>query len=60
MVKNIRNSIKCWICDNVHVDGDVKVRGNPHITEKYKGFAYIYIVKLNHKILIIFHNIKKL
>ena len=24
------NSNKCWICDNVYVDGDIKLRGHCH------------------------------
>ena len=29
--KDFENSTKCWICDNVYVDGDVKVRDHCHI-----------------------------
>ena len=28
-----------WICDNDHVDTDVKVRDHCHITGKYRGSA---------------------
>ena len=31
---NFENSTKCWICDNVYVDSDVKVRDYCHITSK--------------------------
>ena len=37
MTKNddeeFKNSTKCWICDNVYVKSDVKVRDRCHITE---------------------------
>ena len=33
--KVIKNSTKCWICDNDYVDNDVKVRDHCHITGKY-------------------------
>ena len=32
-------STKCWICDNVYVDVDVKVRDHCHITGKYRHSA---------------------
>ena len=28
-----------WICDNDHIDTDVKVRDHCHITGKYRGSA---------------------
>ena len=34
--KDFENSTKCCICDNAYVDGDIKVRGHCHITEKYR------------------------
>ena len=34
---DFENSTKCWICDNVFVDGDVKVRAPCHITGKYRS-----------------------
>ena len=55
------NSTKCWICDNDYVDGDVKVSDHCHITGTYAGYAHRDCnvkVKLNHKILVIFHNSK--
>ena len=40
--EDFENSISCWICDNDHVDGDVKVIDLCHITEKYECFqSYI-------------------
>ena len=59
--KDFENSNKCWICDNDYNDGDVKVRDHCHITGKYNGSAhrdYNLNVKLNHKIPVVFHNLK--
>ena len=59
--EDFKNSTKCWICDNDYIDNDVKVRDHCHIAGKYRGPAHgdcnIYL-KLNHKILIVFHNLK--
>ena len=52
---------KCWIGDNDYIDGDVKVRDHCHITGKYRGSAhrdYNINLKSNHKILVVFHNLK--
>ena len=38
--ENFENSTKCWICDNVYDDGDVKVRDDCHVTVKYKTSAH--------------------
>ena len=59
--KDFENSAKCWICDNAYVDGDVKVRDHCHVARKYRGSArrdYNINVKLNHKIPVVFHNLK--
>ena len=59
--QNFKNCTKCWICDNDYVDNDVKVRDYCHITGKYKGSAHRDCninVKLNHKISVVFHNLK--
>ena len=32
--KKIKNSTKCWICDNDYIDDDVKVRDHCNITGK--------------------------
>ena len=29
--EDFEDSTKCWICDNVYADGDVKVRDHFHI-----------------------------
>ena len=59
--ENIGKSTKCWICDQVYVDGDVKVTDHCHINGKYRGSAHRDCninVRLSHKILIVFHNLK--
>ena len=60
-VLDFENSTKCWICDNVYVDGNIKVRYHCHFTTKYRGSAHRYCnikVKLNHKIPVAFRNLK--
>ena len=55
------NSTKCYICDKDYIDNDVKVRDHCHITGKYRGSAHRDCninVKLNHKILVVFRNLK--
>ena len=59
--ENFKNSTKCWISDNIYFDPDVKVRVPCHITRKYRGSAHRDFdinVKLNHKIPIVFRNLK--
>ena len=59
--EDFENSNKCWICDNTYVDCDVKVTYHYHITGKYRGSAHIDCninVKLNHKIPVLFRNLK--
>ena len=49
------------VCDHVYVEGEVKVRNRCHITGKYRGYANKECnikIKVNHKIPIVFHNIK--
>ena len=60
--EGFENSTKSWNCDNDYIDGDVKVRDHCHITGKHRGSAYRDCninVKLNHKISVVFHNLKK-
>ena len=60
--EDFKNSTKCCICDNDYIDNDVKVRDHCLITEKYRGSAYRDCninLKLNHKIPVVFHNLKK-
>ena len=52
---------KCWICDNDYIDNDIKVRDHCHITGKYRHSAdrdCNINLKLNHKIPVVFHNLK--
>ena len=61
--KDFENSTKCWISHNVYVDDDVKVRDHCHITGKYNASAHRDCnikVKLNHKIPVMFQNLKNL
>ena len=53
------NSIKCWICDNVYVDGDVKIRDYCHIIGKYRGSVHRNCsINVKLKIPIVFYNLK--
>ena len=55
------DSTKCWICDNVYIEDDIKVRYYYHITRKYIRLVHRDCninVKLNYKIPIVFHNLK--
>ena len=59
--ENFKNSLKRWICDNDYIDNDVKVRDHCQITGKHRGSAHRDCninLKLNHTILIVFHNLK--
>ena len=52
-------SNSCWICDKLFDVGDFKVRGNCHITGKYRSPAHWSCkinFKLSKKISVIFHN----
>ena len=60
MMKILKTLLR-WICDNVYVEGDVKVRDHCHITGKYRGSAHRDCnikVKFNHKTPIVFQNLK--
>ena len=60
--EDFKNLSKCWICDDDYVDNDVKVTDHCHITEKYRGSTHRDCninLKLNHKIHVVFHNLKK-
>ena len=57
--EDFENSTKCWIYDNVYVDGDVEERNHYHITGKYRGSAHRDCninVTLNHKIPVVLQN----
>ena len=60
--EDLKNSTKCWICGNDYIDNDVRVRDHCHVTGKYRGSAHRHCninLKLNHKIPVVFHNLKK-
>ena len=51
------------MCGIDYVDNNIKVRDHCHITGKYRGAAHADCninLKLNNKIAIVFHNLKKL
>ena len=59
--EDFENSTKYWICDNSCFDNDIKVKDHCHITGKYKDSTYrecIINIKLNHKIPVVFYNLK--
>ena len=68
--EDFKNSTKCWICEDDYIDDgyicvddclNVKVRDHCHITGKYRGSVHVDCninVKVNHKILIVLHNLK--
>ena len=59
-MKIFKKSITCWICDNVYVDGDGKVREHFYITRNPRFSAHRACninVKLNHEIPIVFLNL---
>ena len=61
--KDFENSSKCCISHNFYVNGDVKIRDHCHFTGKYKCCLHRdcnISVKLNHKIPVVFHELKKL
>ena len=36
-IEGFENGTKGWICHNLYIDDDVKVRGHCHNTGKYRG-----------------------
>ena len=59
--KDFVNSTKCWICDHFYIESDVKLRDNCDIIVKYGASALRdgnTMINLNHKIPIVFHNLK--
>ena len=61
-IEDIKNSTKCWICDNDYINDDVKVGDHCIITEKYRVSARRGCntnVKSNHEIPVVFCNVKK-
>ena len=61
-IEGFENGTKGWICHNLYIDDDVKVRGHCHNTGKYRGSTNWYCnikVKLSRKIPVLFENLKK-
>ena len=59
--EDFQNSTKCWICDNGYYNCDVKERDHCHTTRTYRASSHRDCnikVNLNHKIPIVFHNLK--
>ena len=59
--EDVKNSTKCWICENDYVDNDFRLRDHYHMSGKYGGSAHRDCninLKLNHKIPAAFHNLK--
>ena len=59
--EDFENSATYWIFNNDYIDNDVKVRDHCHVTGKYRGSAHRDCninVKLNHKIPVVFRNLK--
>ena len=49
-------------CDNNYIDNDVKLRDHCHVTGTYGGSAHKNCninLKLNHKIPVVFYNLKR-
>ena len=59
--EDFENSTKYWICDNVYVEGSVKITDNFNISGNYRDSAFgdcNIKVKLNHEIPIVFYKLK--
>ena len=60
--EDFESSTKCCTFDDDYLEGNVKLRDHCHITKQFRGFARgdcNINVKLNHKIPIVFHNLKE-
>ena len=56
--EDFKNTTNCWICDNVHVEVDIKVTDRCHNTGKYRASAHRDCnikIELNPKIPILFN-----
>ena len=59
-VADSENSPKCWVCHSAYVDGD-EIKKSLLYHWKYRDSAHTDCnikVKLNHKISVVFHNLK--
>ena len=55
--EDCKNSTKCWVCDNYYNENDVKETDHCHMTGKYRNCNIN--LKLNHKVAVVFHNLKR-
>ena len=49
--EDFKNSGKCCICDNFHVNGYVKVRDHRHISGEYRASAHIDLIQTLNQII---------
>ena len=56
--EDFKNSTKFWICDNDYADNYVRARDHSGKYRDYKHRDCNSHLKLNHKIPVIFHNLK--
>ena len=59
--EDFENATKCWIFNNYYTGNGLKVKDHCLITGKYRGSAHTDCsinVKLNHKIPVVFPNLK--
>ena len=38
--EDFKSSIKCWICQKIYEEGEVKVKDHGHVTGIYRGTAH--------------------
>ena len=60
---NFKNYTKCWISDNDCIDNDVKLGDYCHITRICRALVHRNCninLKVSNKILVVFHNPRKL
>ena len=59
--RDLKNSAKCWICDDEYIDNDVIVRDHCYIPGKYRGSTHRDFninLRLNHRIPMEFPNLQ--
>ena len=59
--KRFEQSNICWICNELFVVSDEKVRDHCHVSGKYRGAAHLrcnITLKITKKVPVIFHNLK--
>ena len=56
-----QQSNSCWVCEKLIDNDDEKVRGQCHVTDKFRGAAYCSCnlnLQLTKKVPIILHNLR--